>query len=144
MKKNLIFAIFIAISAVFTITSCKDEKKEMIESLNYKKACELKDFSTAYEIVDKLKDNALYEKTHQILEEYILDAEKKYKEAEKYVVLQEAITVLEENGTNGLGRIVGIAKEHDAESWLYEELLDVAKKIGDTDLTEEIIKIMSS
>lgn len=147
MKKNLFFAIFIAISAVLIITSCKDEKKEMIESLNYKKACDLKDFSTAYEIVEKLKKEAFEAKHTEWVGDgssIILDKENKYKEAEKYVVLQEAITVIEESGTNGLVRIVGIAKEHDAESWLYEELLDVARKIGDTDLTEEIIKILSS
>ena len=147
MKKNLFFAIFIAISAVLIITSCKDEKKEMIESLNYKKACDLKDFSTAYEIVEKLKKEAFEAKHTKWAGDgssIILDKENKYKEAEKYVVLQEAITVIEESGTNGLVRIVGIAKEHDAESWLYEELLDVARKIGDTDLTEEIIKILSS
>ena len=158
MKKNLFFAILIALFAVITITSCSDEKKEMIESLNYKKACELKDFSTAYEIVDKLKEKTseskkklaqsinIYGEDYANREygTYYTEDKKESDEAERYVVLQEAITVLEESGTNGLMRIVGIAKEHDAESWLYEELLDVARKIGDTDLTEAIIKIISS
>ena len=157
MKKNLYFAILIALFAVFTITSCSDEKKEMIESLNYKKACDLKDFSSAYEIVDKLKNltseaNTEYARMSQVAGGYynseysskLAEAKKKSDEAERYVVLQEAITVLEESGTNGLMRIVAIAKEHNAESWLYGELLDVANKIGDTNLAEAIIKIMSS
>lgn len=55
---------------------------------------------------------------------------------------QEAIVALEENGENGIMRIVGIAKEHDAEGWLYKELLDVAKKIGDDGLAERFQKIM--
>ena len=159
MKKNLFFAIFLAISAVLIITSCKDEKKEMIESLNYKKACDLKDFSSAYEIVDILKKvtsekgvrasgdrdaaNEGYSFAIESVSEYT-EAKKMSDEAERYVVLQEAITVLEESGTNGLMRIVGIAKEHNAESWLYEELLDVARKIGDTDLADRIINIMNS
>lgn len=158
MKKNLFFAIFLAISAVLIITSCKDEKKEMIESLNYKKACDLKDFSSAYEIVDKLKEKTseskkelakmlnIYSEDYANKEygTYYTEDLKKSDEAERYVVLQEAITVLEESGTNGLMRIVGIAKEHNAESWLYEELLDVARKIGDTDLADRIINIMNS
>ena len=159
MKKNLFFVIFIALSAVFSLTSCTDEKKEMIESLNYKKACELKDFQTAYEIVDKLKEvtskkkvrargdaNAAdegYSYAVESVSEYE-EAKKVSDEAEKYVVLQEAITVLEESGTNGLMRIVGIAKEHNAERWLYSELLDVANKIGDTDLAERFQNIIKS
>lgn len=39
-------------------------------------------------------------------------------------------------------RIIGIGKEHNAESWLYPELLDVAKKTGDTDLANRIENII--
>lgn len=106
-------------------SSSSEESKELSQLVtagNYKKACELKEFSTAYEIVDKLKSD----------------------EAEKYVVLQEALFVLESNGTDGIMRIVGIAKEHDAEGWLYLELLDVAKKMGDTDLANRFESIIQS
>ena len=156
MTKNLFFAIFIALSAVLSLTSCTDEKKEMIESLNYKKACELKDFQTAYEIVDILKEKTSEAKVNmervndgdwswsrEARAEYT-EAVKKSQEAERYVVLQESLMVLESEGTNGLMRIVGIAKEHNAESWLYSELHDVANKIGDTDLAEKIQNMINS
>lgn len=166
MTKNLYFVIFIALSAVLSLTSCTDEKKEMIESLNYKKACELKEFSTAYEIVDLLKKKTSEAKVEwerqggSFLPKYSIEKEalEKYKEAEllseeaeRYVVLQESLIVLESEGSNGLTRVVGIAKEHNAESWLYLELLDVFNKIGDkelagkfedlTTLTPEILSI---
>lgn len=151
MTKNLFFAIFIALSVVLILTSCTDEKKEMLESLNYKKACELKDFPTAYEIVDKLKEKTSKAKVwyegHTYLDdagpEYIA-AKEKSDEAERYVVLQESLMVLESEGSNGLMRIIGIAKEHNAEGWLYSELIDVANKIGDTDLAERIQNIIKS
>lgn len=131
------------------------EKKELVENGNYKKACELKEFSTAYEILDKLKEKTTKEKIKY-------DADKQYSwrkgeafsryeeakkisdEAERYVVLQEALFVLESEGTNGVMRIVGIAKEHNAEGWLYIELLDVAKKIGDTDLANRFETLIQS
>ena len=69
-------------------------------------------------------------------------AQRNFVEAEKYVILQEAIYVLESEGAEGLMRIVGIAKEHNAEEWLYSELLDVTNKIGDTDLAERIQNII--
>ena len=65
-------------------------------------------------------------------------------EAERYVVLQESLIVLESEGSNGLTRVVGIAKENNAEGWLYSELFDVANKIGDKDLAERIQNIISS
>lgn len=126
---------------------------------DYKKACELKEFSTAYEFVDKLKKVTSEKKIKAdevakkaengmssaiaVVSEYE-EAKKVSDEAEKYVVLQEALSVLESEGTNGIIRIVGIAKEHNAEGWLYIELLDVAKKIGDTDLANRFESIMQS
>lgn len=41
-------------------------------------------------------------------------------------------------------RVIGIAKEHNLENWLYPELLDVARKIGDEELEERFKKIMTS
>ena len=166
MKKYLVLTVIIGFG-VATLCSCGSgstssegpkgisdkEKKELVETNNYKKACELKDFSTAYEIVDNLKEVANrakveYEEFKQFWrDEYYQkweNANQKAKEAERYVVLQEALLVLESEGTNGLMRIVGIGKEHNAEDWLYPELLDVAKKIGDTDLANRIKNIMQS
>ena len=164
MKKYLVLTVIIGFG-VATLCSCGSgstssegpkgisdkETKELVETNNYKKACELKDFSTAYEIVDNLKEVANrakveYEEFKQFWrDEYYQkweNANQKAKEAERYVVLQEALLVLESEGTNGLMRIVGIGKEHNAESWLYPELLDVAKKIGDTDLANRIENII--
>ena len=159
MKKNRFLSLFVVLLAVLTIVSCgskgpkssevlSDEgKAELIENLNYRKACELKDFETAYQIVDKLKewtsskkieyDNNLgsdyTEKYYSEYQEY----KKRSDEAERYVVLQEAMLVLESDGSNGLMRIVGIAKEHKVEGWLYSEMADLAKKIGDPELEEK-------
>ena len=131
--------------------------------LDYKKACAEKDWPKAYAIVDKL-----LEKTQELEADYsrfngegILrkslgdspgarkaeseynSANENYERAIKYVVLQEALCVLEDDGERGVMRIVGIAKEHDAESWLYEELLDAAKKIGDEELVNRFEKIIN-
>ena len=65
-----------------------------------------------------------------------------YEEALKYVVLQEALYVLGENGDKGLPRIVGIVKEHDA-NWLYEELIDTYQALGDDDLVEQLMKMQN-
>lgn len=151
MKKNLVFTYFIAIIAIIMMTGCGYfEKKELIENRNYRKACELKDFITAYEIVDKLKERTAKDKqwrdahyTSRRDTEYE-ESKKKSDEAERYVILQESMLVLESEGSNGLMRVVVIAKEHNAESWLYPELLDVANKIGDTDLAERIQNIINS
>ena len=140
-------------------TISEKEKKELVENLNYKKACELKEFPTAYEIVDNLKKETSEKKVYadKYFDEalrglnYAIEYASKYEEAkkvsdeaERYVVLQEAMFVLESEGSNGLMRVVGIGKEHNAESWLYPELLDVAKKIGDTDLANRFETIIQS
>lgn len=151
MKKSLVFTFIIAMVAIVMMTGCgNSEKEEMIKSRNYRKACELKDFITAYEIVDKLKERTANDKrwrdayhTSGSDTEYE-ESKKKSDEAERYVILQESMLVLESEGSNGLMRVVAIAKEHNAESWLYPELLDVANKIGDTDLAERIQNIIKS
>ena len=174
MKKNLVFVAIIGL-VIATLSGCgsesgsgstssegpkglsEKEKKELVEAKNYKKACELKEFPTAYEIVDNLKKETSEKKVDadkdadaaargyswakETVSKYE-EAKKKSDEAERYVVLQESMYVLESEGTNGLMRIVGIGKEHNAESWLYPELLDVAKKIGDTDLANRIENII--
>ena len=147
--KKYYFAFSTAIITLLSFVSCSKD-------MDYRKACAEKDWAKAYNIVDAIRaegqpykekylsaDGGRYDWALEALEKYN-HSQEMYEEAEKYVVLQEAITVLEESGTNGLMRIVGIAKEHNAESWLYEELLDVARKIGDTDLADRIINIMNS
>ena len=133
-----------AMSFVIALTSCSKS-----QDLDYKKACEEKDFEKAYQIVDIIKEDAAQtiadnepngfddeDMFHKLAIQR--KARVKVEEVEKYVVLQESMYVLESQGTNGLIRIVGIAKEHNAERWLYKELLDIAKKIGDNDLVERI------
>ena len=71
-------------------------------------------------------------------------AQREFAKAERYVILQEAIYVLESQGAEGLMRIVGIAKENNSEDWLYDELLDVANKIGDKELAEKIQNMINS
>ena len=131
MKKKLFLAIMCI--AFATLCSCGSKSSSSDESKliagDYRKACELGEFSTAYEIIDKLKKE---------------EGENVSDEAEKYVVLQESLFVLESKGTDGIMRIVGIAKEHNAEGWLYLELLDVAKKMGDTDLANRFESIIQS
>ena len=169
MKKTLLFAMIGF--GLATLCSCGSKSNPSLDlkeptslskleiAKDYKKACELKEFSTAYEFVDKLKKVTSEKKIKAdevaknakngmssaiaVVSEYE-EAKKVSDEAEKYVVLQEALSVLESEGTNGIIRIVGIAKEHDAEGWLYIELLDVAKKIGDTDLANRIENIIHS
>ena len=159
MNKNLFFDLLFLVSCVLTMTSC-------IQDMDYKKACKEKDFVRAYQIVDQLKKDASdaeidYNKASEGLKAKGLFgpgsealeahgktkatyevAQRNFVEAEKYVILQEAIYVLESEGAEGLMRIVGIAKEHNAEEWLYSELLDVTNKIGDTDLAERIQNII--
>jgi hypothetical protein len=180
MKKNSLFTYVIAMIAFFMMASCgnggskpseessdteissnssklsDEELRHLIYKDDFRKACELKEYLTAYKIVDKFNDEASRFKAN--MEKYRALAErdkgwtnyyseakaryeeslKKYIDTKKYVVLQESLFVLESEGVNGLMRIVGIAKEHDSEDWLYTELLDVAKKIGDSDLTERL------
>lgn len=87
------------------------------EDSNYKKACEERDWSKAYKIVGSNYD------------------------ALKYVMIQEALFVLEEFHEDGLVRIVGIAKEHDAEKWLYDELATTMRSAGKVELADKIQKM---
>lgn len=128
--------IIMVFTALLSFMSCS-------EDLDYKKACAEKDWAKAYSIVDILEKEAQYlEETTGTMSRETLNAESNYRHAQHYVVLQEALVVLEESGENGIMRIVGIAKEHDAENWLYSELLDAAKKIGNDNLVSRFQKIL--
>ena len=152
MKKKVLSIILFFVSLVLIMTSCNQD-------LDYKKACEEKNFIKAYKIVDYLKGQTSEKKIQwyeakkadrlfpgQSESDYTEYCESKEKsdEAERYVILQETLYVLESQGSEGLVRIVGIGKEHNAEDWLYSELLDVANKIGDSELAVRIQNIINA
>ena len=150
MKRKYFFAMFIASVFIITMSSCS-------EDLDYRKACAEKDWPKAYAIVDKLLEEAQelevdYKRyQHSVYKKELKESKAKYDNAHenyldalRYVVLQESMVVLEESGERGLIRIVGIAKEHNAESWLFSELADIAQKIGDADLEEKINNMINS
>lgn len=145
------YVLFLLLTCSF-LSSCT-------EDTDYKKACAEQNWEKAYKIVDGLKEEAVdLHKTylsegasHGTKSRKALQYEEQsrmkqidYMKAKQYVVLQEALSVLEENGKEGIMRIVGIAKEHDAEKWLYSELRDTAKKIGDDDLVQRFEAIIGS
>lgn len=166
MKKDLLYVMVTIVSMLFVLTSCGQSSQD----LDYRKACEEKDFVRAYEIVDKLRQEVSdakidYDKASERIKDKGLfgegpgpaslkdygEAKGKYEvaqeefaKAERYVILQEAIYVLESQGTEGLMRVVGIAKENNAENWLYDELLDVTNKIGNKELAEKIQNMINS
>ena len=118
--------------ALLLLSSCNENK-----DFDYRKACEERDFERAYIIVDNMfsdvaEKKAKYRGTDDWAK--VLDAEEKAKEAKRYVILQEALMLMENGDDASLMRIVAIAKEHAADDWLFEELADVAHKIGNEDL----------
>ena len=169
-EKTLLMLLQLVTITIFCMAGMTSCSPSFGKDLDYRKACEEKDFVRAYEIVDKLRQEVSdakidYDKASERikhkglfgegpgpapLEEYgeakgkYEVAQKEFAKAERYVILQEAIYVLESQGTEGLMRVVGIAKENNAENWLYDELLDVAKKIGDTELAEKIQNMINS
>ena len=167
--KNLLYSVLV-LSFFATFISCggADKKSEEVKSEersytsyngDYRKACTNRDWDNAYKIVDGLNNSVQnklkeyegrkteYGEKYRYTAEYKVEyesAKKLYEEAFHYVVLQEAMVTLEENGENGIMRIVAIAKEHEAEGWLYKEMLDVAKKIGDDGLADRFQKIVNN
>lgn len=81
----------------------------------YKENCEQGDYAKAYEVCKKM-------------ERY-----KSTADDEKYIVMHEATSILENQGIEGLVKISFIAKEHKA-GWLYEEMLSLAKNMGNNEL----------
>ena len=151
-------------------SSSENEKKNAELEQEYREACENKEFAKAYGAVAELRD--IYTKASTqcpsesegkvSFEEYanfeigVQNAHDNYLNAEKYVVIQEALTALETNGKNGLGRVAIIAKEHpmhgncffcgdkiDREHrWLYNTLLEYATSADDEELQEKIQNII--
>lgn len=171
MKK--IYQIVMLCAMGIALASCGDnaEKKSAELEQDYREACENKEFAKAYAAVAELraiyteisaqepefpKDNDLSDLVNH--EQKRNDAHENYLKAEKYVVIQEALTAIETNGTNGLGRVAIIAKEHpmcachfckndekskyNNPSWIYEVLLEYAKSSGDEELQTRIQNII--
>lgn len=63
-----------------------------------------------------------------------------YKAAVDYVILQEATSVLESQGLEGMPKIAFIVKEHDAK-WVYKDLIDIAVAMGDDELVDRMKKL---
>ena len=115
---------------------------------DYKTPCEEKDFAKAYEVVDNLKEIASTCESRSDgggaeAKSWYTDyqnARAAAEEAERYVVLQEGLYMLEQGDDVGLMKIAVIAKEHNAD-WLYKELESVARNTGNDELVEKIIKM---
>lgn len=137
--------IFILIIGTLTFMdqckSCEHDKEiqNYEESRDYKTPCENHDFTRAYKAIDLLKEDAQRQRFDPTAQSNYTS---KYEEALKYVVFQEALYVLEENGDKGLPRIVGIVKEHDA-YWLYEELIDTYQTLGDNNMVEQLTEVQN-
>ena len=117
---------------------------------DYRTPCEEKDFVKAYEIVDNLKEIASKEESHYNEEKERWgsnDGGAAYRaardlseKAERYVILQEGLYMLEQGDDIGLMKIAVIAKEHNA-NWLYDELEEVARNSGNDELADRINKM---
>lgn len=128
-------------------------------NVDYKEACEQGDFQKAYAAVNKLKkemqdfENRYGKEIRYCREGYwnigegklseFENLENNYKDAEYYVVLQEATYILESQGLDGLVKIAMIVKEHHAE-WVYDDLIDIAVAMGNDELVDRMKKLAGS
>lgn len=80
---------------------------------DYQQACEEGDFVKAYKCA-------------------------KSADAERYVILHEAMYALEQDKETGLMKIAFIAKEHKTDDWLFDELEDFAHQMGDEELAQKL------
>lgn len=176
MKK--IYQIVMLCAMGIALASCGDNAEKKCAELeqDYREACENKEFAKAYAAVAELraiyteinaqepkrkhpKDFRDFDLTDQVNHAHKRnDAHENYLKAEKYVVIHEALTAIETNGTKGLGRVAIIAKEHpmcacyycrhnekseyNNPSWIYEVLLEYAKSSGDEELQTRIQNII--
>ena len=116
---------------------------------NYKEACEQHEFQKAYSFVNELKKEMQEyqnENGYEIKNNWGDETAKynnlknNYKEAEHYVVLQEAAYILESQGLDGLVKISMVVKEHDAQ-WVYADLIDIAVAMGNEELENRLQKL---
>jgi hypothetical protein len=131
MKKISLLAVISLILCLFVI-GCTSSPED-----DYRKACEEHDFIKAYQIVDDLDKELL-----NVDDDHYYVALARADEAKRYVIVQEAMYLLEQGGDANLMRIVGIVKEHQAE-WLYDELIDVCRalRMALSSLDDGIIRI---
>lgn len=98
-----------------TVSGWNDRNNIESYTKEYRENCEQGDYAKAYEICKKL------------------ERFKSTSEDEKYIVRQEATSILESQGVEGLTKISFIAKEHNS-NWLYSEMLSLAKNMGNNEL----------
>lgn len=180
MKKYILFSLTFVV--VLAIVSCGTTTKKTYR--DYKEACEAGDWLSAYQLCEKIKDEAkelqknadrakedaddyyaYYVKARESLftpksetaryyaewqhykdieQDKQADVDNKmleYENAIKYVVLQEATSVLQQKDLNMVARIPMIVKEHKA-LWLYEEIFSISRMIPDNDVIAVLSDVM--
>ena len=162
MKKVIIKGITACLGLIFLYMlsiMCEGNLNSEDNIVNdYKKACELGEIEKAYAIVEDMKiemqeyenenkkdiedgkDSARTWRVPRKKFAKFTNLKSNYEEALHYVVLYESTKLLEDNGVEGLTRIAFIVKEHNA-PWVYGDLLDLAKAMGDDVLVERLEKL---
>ncbi len=145
------FSIYLFVFAILGIVAALlyiHENPGFFQDKDYRTPCEEKNFAKAYEIVDNLKEIAskeegLYNENkdgHNDGGAAYRAARDLSEKAERYVILQEGLYMLEQGDDIGLMKIAVIAKEHNA-YWLYDELEEVARNSGNDELANKIRKM---
>lgn len=107
-----------------SITGWYNERQIESYRTEYKEYCEKGEFQKAYEACNKMNRYMLIQGDKD----------------EKYIIIQEATSVLESQGVEGLPKIAFIVKEHNAE-WLYKDLADIAVSMGNDELERRLKKL---
>lgn len=111
------------------------------------KACENRDWSKAYEILDRYKKNmenayTRYQESKGILYDGADERAEYYREnsnyldARKYIVVQECVYLLESDGISALPRIHMVMKEHDCD--YYDDIIEIAITMNNPDLVQQL------
>ena len=152
--KKVILSILLCFS-FFLLNSCGEESANLNYETDYKEACAKQDWVKAYSWVQKYREEEVKARIdansvsrsrvgsknyhHVVRQRHDLANyyQSKYEEGIRYVAMQECLYIIDNYGANGVLRIIGIAKEHGIENWLFDELLDVAEKMGDEELIQK-------
>ena len=110
---------------------------------SYQHACDDGEYVTAHRFVEEMKSQKIqaeasgdfYYDKHPLYE-----LESEIFKAERFIVLHEGMKLLENGDNVSLIRIAALVKEYDAD-WLYDELIEVARAIGDDDLVERLTQM---
>lgn len=110
---------------------------------SYQHACNDGEYVTAYRFVEEMKNQKL--KAEASGEYYYDDRpiehlESEISKAERYIILHEGMKLLENGNNASLIRIAALVKEYNAD-WLYDELIEVARAIGDEDLVNRLTEM---